>query len=94
MSILNGPTKFMEKLLPFIIILISKVNDNIEELYRDEEFYIMVFWWCIALIILSLIFGRALYLILKKRDRLINPFPALLPTHPWVHHRNYPLSLF
>jgi len=60
----------MEKLLPFIIILISKVNDNIEELYRDEEFYTQVFLWCIPLIILSLIFGRVVYLILKKKRPL------------------------
>ncbi|MCP4976843.1 MAG: hypothetical protein GY931_11835 [Maribacter sp.] len=60
----------MEKLLPFIIILISKVNDNIEELNRDEEFYIMVFWWCIALIILSLIIGRVVFLILKEKRPL------------------------
>ena len=57
----------MEKLLPFIIILISKVNDNIEELYRDEEFYIQVFWWCIPLIVISMIFGRVIYLKLKKK---------------------------
>jgi uncharacterized membrane protein len=56
----------MERLLPLITVIFYKVGENIEELYRDEDFYIQVFWWCIPLIVISMIFGWVIYLKLKK----------------------------
>jgi len=49
-----------------ITFIFYKVVENIEELYRDEDFYIQVIWWCIPLIVISMIFGWVIYLKLKK----------------------------
>jgi hypothetical protein len=56
----------MERLLLLITVIFYKVGENIEELYRDEDFYIQVLWWCIPLIVISMIFGWVIYLKLKK----------------------------
>jgi len=56
----------MERLLLLITFIFYKVVENIEELYRDEDFYIQVIWWCIPLIVISMIFGWVIYLKLKK----------------------------
>ncbi len=56
----------MEQLLPLITVIFYKIDENIEELYRDEDFYIQVLWWCIPLIVISMIFGWVIYLKLKK----------------------------
>ena len=59
----------MERLLLFFMVILYKDGDNIEELYRDDEFYIQVFWWCIPLIVISMIFGWVIYRQLKKKGK-------------------------
>lgn len=58
----------MKEFLLFITVLFFEVVNNIDELYRDEDFYSQVMWWCIPLVLIFMFFGSVIYQKLKKKD--------------------------
>ncbi len=58
----------MEKLMMSILAFILEIDKNIEELYRDDEFYNLVLVWGIILVVIAIIFLSAIYLAIKKNE--------------------------
>lgn len=58
----------MEKLMMSILAFILEIDENIEELYRDDEFYNLVLIWGIILVVIAIIFLSAIYLAIKKNE--------------------------
>lgn len=51
-----------------ILAFILEIDENIEELYRDDEFYNLVLIWGIILVVIAIIFLSAIYLAIKKNE--------------------------
>lgn len=45
-----------------------EIDENIEELYRDDEFYNLVLIWGIILFVIAMILLRVIYLAIKKNE--------------------------
>lgn len=58
----------MEKLMMSILAFILEIDENIEELYRDDEFYNLVLIWGIILVVIAIVFLSAIYLAIKKNE--------------------------
>lgn len=58
----------MEKLIMSNLVSILEIDKNIEELYRDDEFYNLVLMWSVILFVIAVIFLRAIYLAIKKNE--------------------------
>ncbi len=58
----------MEKLMMSILSFKLEIDENIEELYRDDEFYNLVLIWGIILFVIAMILLRGIYLAIKKNE--------------------------
>lgn len=58
----------MEKLMMSILAFILEIDENIEELYRDDEFYNLVLMWGIILLVIAIVLLKGIYLATKKNE--------------------------
>lgn len=57
----------MKEIPLFATSLFFEIGTNIDELYRDDDFYTQVFWWFMVLALVCMVFIRGFYLSLKQR---------------------------
>jgi hypothetical protein len=57
----------MREIPLFVTSLFFEVGINIDELYRDDDFYIQAFWWFMLLALVCVVFIRGFYLNLKQK---------------------------